>query len=681
MWKQLERYPDENINEFADLMFVNFQAFSKILHKYYGTYYVLPNSNMIMELVLNFLRGMTTNLQDSPVAERQSVLRSYLLKDTKHELLMAFVRRKTGENELEASNTVLEMFCFKSNVKRETFVKITPTTLLKITSQLEKDGFKQLAIDENFKVNILHLRSGRTHTGELRIEENAEHELQGAMQLVPLTGEELSLLATDNKLNSAFFHRVFLRLKKQFPLAPTEMVFVNYFQGAMHNWRTYLQMVFLRHCFETSLIIHHVTDDGFADRDTVISWEVVEDLNSPRGNVENFALITHDVALLNQDHQILELTQRKNLPAQRHFTHVELPADSSLTAHLRTMSSLGVEITISLQVALFNERYRQNRLEQNDVISDFSTYFNAKLLNGGPEIASYQLEIIKDKKRTDHHLTEVASDAVRNDIEVVSAMQDHQFTRLFLLRKRDHNADDHGQDLIVAVSKHDFDKEFVHLFLQHNRKVLDLTDTVDFLPITYYNDEVLLYEGRLVSFELFDRETRRMGSSSERSADVDFTRYTAKKTLLVDLNQIFQACSTFPKGKLSAQLNALVDHKGKLLKKTAQLDALIDQYGRSADRLAIDNNQKLMAGIETALAPFYSITRQNNDPTDDVLVFQNVDPEAANGERFIFTRRFHFKTRDMKAINYQRQPTTENDMHREVIFSTGIDDRLHVIFC
>jgi len=112
---------------------------------------------------------------------------------------------------------------------------------------------------------------------------------------------------------------------------------------------------------------------------------------------------------------------------------------------------------------------------------------------------------------------------------------------------------------------------------------------------------------------------------SERYNDVDFTRYTAKKTLLVDLNQIFQACSTFPKGKLPAQLNASVDHKGKLLKKTAQLDALIDLYGRSTDALTIDSNRQLMAGIETALAPFYSITRQNNDPSNDVLVFQNAD--------------------------------------------------------
>jgi len=60
-------------------------------------------------------------------------------------------------------------------------------------------------------------------------------------------------------------------------------------------------------------------------------------------------------------------------------------------------------------------------------------------------------------------------------------MQDNQFTRLFLLQTRDHNADYHCHNLILAVSKLNFDREFLHLFLQHNRKVLDLTDTVDFL--------------------------------------------------------------------------------------------------------------------------------------------------------------------------------------------------------
>jgi len=64
-------------------------------------------------------------------------------------------------------------------------------------------------IDQNFNVNIPHLRSGSTQTGELRIEENGEHELKGAMQLAPLINEALSELATDNHLNSAFFHRVF----------------------------------------------------------------------------------------------------------------------------------------------------------------------------------------------------------------------------------------------------------------------------------------------------------------------------------------------------------------------------------------------------------------------------------------------------------------------------------------
>jgi len=39
-------------------------------------------------------------------------------------------------------------------------------------------------------------------------------------------------------------------------------------------------------------------------------------------------------------------------------------------------------------------------------------------------------------------------------------------------------------------------------------------------------------------------------------------------------------------------------------------------------------------------------------------------------------------TEAMKAGNYPRQPPTENDMHtREVIFSAGIGDRLHVMFC
>jgi len=78
----------------------------------------------------------------------------------------------------------------------------------------------------------------------------------------------------------------------------------------------------------------------FAERDTIITWEEDEDIQGPRVNIDNIALITHDVASLNQDHRILELTQPKKMAVQQRFTLYDLPADSSLAEHLVTLSPL-----------------------------------------------------------------------------------------------------------------------------------------------------------------------------------------------------------------------------------------------------------------------------------------------------------------------------------------------------